>query len=108
MIGYAIPLNKYPTIYNGQPLEYAGLSSQKNYISLYLMNISGNKETEQWFTKEYEASGKKLNMGKSCVRFKKAEDLPLDLVGQAIGLTDKVEFIERCEAARQAMAKRRK
>ncbi len=63
MIGYAIPLNKYPTIYNGQPLGYAGLSSQKNYISLYLMNISGDKETEQWFTKEYAASGKKLNMG---------------------------------------------
>ena len=101
MIGYVIPLEKYHVTYNGQPLEYAALASQKNYMSLYLMNIYGDKETEQWFIEQYRASGKKLDMGKSCVRFKKLEDLPVDLIGKAIGRTTVADFIERYEASRR-------
>ena len=100
MIGYVIPLETYPKTYNGQPLEYIALASQKNYMSLYLMNIYGDPETEQWFVEQYKASGKKLNMGKSCVRFKRVEDFPMDLVGQAIARTPMAEFIQRYEVSR--------
>ena len=70
MISYFIPLSRYPKTYNKQPLQYAALASQKNYISLYLMNVYGDRETEEWFTEGFRASGKKLDMGRSCVRFK--------------------------------------
>ncbi len=101
MIGYVIPLEDYPETYNGQALVYASLASQKNYMSLYLMNIYADPEAERWFVEQYKASGKKLNMGKSCVRFKKLEDLPVDLIGQAIARTPAVEFIERYETSRR-------
>ena len=101
MIGYVIPLEKYPVTYNKQPLGYAALASQKNYMSLYLMNVYGDSATEQWFRDEYKASGKKLNMGKSCVRFKTLEDLPVDLIGKVIARTTAAEFIEKYEASRR-------
>ena len=101
MIGYVVPLERYPVTYNGQPLGIAALASQKNYMSLYLMNVYGDPETERWFVEEYEASGKKLDMGKSCVRFKKLDDLPVDLVGKAIARTSVDEFIGMYEASRR-------
>ena len=104
MISYVIPLEKYPLTYNKQPLGYAALASQKNYMSLYLMNIYAKKETEQWFTEEYRASGKKLDMGKSCVRFKKLDDLPMDLIGKAVARTTVAEFIELYEASKTLTA----
>ena len=107
MIGYVIPLERYPVTYNGQPLEYAALASQKNYMSVYLMNIYGDKEAESWFVDEYKASGKKLNMGKSCLRFKKLEDLPTDLIGKAIARTTVADFIEVYEASRRRPKKGR-
>ena len=100
MIGYVVALERYPVTYNGQPLEYAALASQKNYVSLYLMNVYGDPETEQWFVEQYKASGKKLDMGKSCVRFKKLYDLPLDLIGKAIARTSVTEFVELYESSR--------
>ncbi len=101
MIGYVIPLERYPVTYNGQALQYAALSSQKNYMSLYLMNIYGDEAVERWFVEKYKASGKKLDMGKACVRFKSLQDLPIDLVGEAIALTPVARFIERYEASRK-------
>ena len=98
MIAYVIPLERYPETYNKQPLQYAALASQKNYMSLYLMNIYGDPETQQWFVDEYRASGKKLDMGKSCVRFNKLEDLPVDLIGEAIARTSVGDFIKLYEA----------
>ena len=74
MIGYAIPLNRYPKTYNKQQLMYAALASQKNYMSLYLMNVYGGPEMEPWFNDAYKASGKKL------------EDLPVDVISQATPL----------------------
>ena len=103
MISYVIPLERYPVTYNRLPLAYASLASQKNYMSLYLMNVYGDTETERWFTERYKASGRKLNMGKSCVRFKTLEDLPLDLIGEVIAWTTVVDFIERYEAARASV-----
>lgn len=102
MMGYSVPLSRYPKGYLGrkdEPLPYIGLASQKNYISLYLMNIYGIKENEKWFKEEWAKTGKRLDMGKSCVRFKKLEDLPLDLIGKAVALTPVDELISYYENA---------
>ena len=100
MISYEIPLERYPTTYNNKPLAYAALASQKNYMSLYLMSVYGDSETEAWFHDRYLASGKRLDMGKSCVRFRSLDDLPLDLVGEVVARTPVEDFISRYEAAR--------
>ena len=100
MISYVVPLERYPKTYNGQALSYAALASQKNYVSVYLMNIYSDVETERWFTERYKASGKRLDMGKACVRFKKLDDLPLDLIAEAVALTSVDSFIELYEASR--------
>lgn len=97
MIGYYIPLSKYSKTYNGQPLGYIALASQKNYLSLYLMSIYG--ENEQSFRLEYRKSGKKIDMGKSCVRFKKFDDLPVELLAKTISSLTPEEFIARYEEA---------
>lgn len=86
MIGYYVPHSRYPAGYHcdpKQPLPFACLASQKNYLSLYLLSAYGLPEEEQWLRKQFAAAGKKLDMGKSCIRFKKLEDLPLDVVGEA-------------------------
>ena len=70
MITYEIPLDRYPDTYNGQPLMYAALASQKRYMSLYLMCVYSHQESRIWFEERFKASGKKLDMGKSCVRFR--------------------------------------
>lgn len=104
MIGYVVPLSLYPKGYLGKkdvPLPYAGLAAQKNYCALYLMNIYGDAKTKNWFEKAYKASGKKLDMGKSCVRFKKLDNLPLDVVGKAIALTPVQDYIALHEKARR-------
>ncbi len=100
MIGYGIPLSRYPNTYNGQPLGIAALASQKRHMSLYLMGVYGNREVESWFRKAFAAAGKKLDMGKSCVRFKSLDDLPLDVVGQTIAKVGVDDFIAIYEAAR--------
>ncbi len=100
MIGYVIPLERYPVTYNGQALQYAALASQKNYMSLYLMNVYSDEAVERWFVDRYKDSGKRLDMGKACVRFKSLQDLPIDLVGDAIALTPVDRFIERYEMSR--------
>ena len=100
MIAYVIPLERYPVTYNKQALQMVALASQKNYMSVYLMNVYGDQETAQWFEEEFRASGKKLNMGKCCVRFKRPEDLPLDLIGKAVARTSVDGFIEVYEKAR--------
>ena len=100
MIGYVIPLEKYPVTYNGQALGLIQLCSQKNYMSLYLMNVYGDQRLQEWFEGEFHASGKKLNMGKACIRFKKTDDLPMDLIAQAIAKTTPEQFIEIYETAR--------
>lgn len=101
MIGYYIPLKDFPNTYNGQPIGIAALASQKNYISIYLMNIYSDKKTSEWFESEYKKSGKKMNKGKCCVRFKKLDDLPLELIGKAIARTTAQQFIEQYKKSRK-------
>lgn len=87
MIGYHVPHSLYPPGYHcdpRQPLPFAALASQKNYMSIYLGCVYGNSEHEQWFRKAWLATGRKLDMGKSCIRFKRLEDVALDVVGESI------------------------
>ena len=100
MIAYVVPLNRYPNTYNKQPLTLAALASQKNYMAVYLNCTYGDKKNEEWFKEEYKKSGKKLDMGKSCVRFKKLDDLPLDLVGKVIKKVPVEQYIKIYEASR--------
>jgi hypothetical protein len=99
MITYQVPLERYPQTYNGKPLLYAALASQKQHMSVYLTGIYIHEETRQEFEEKYRATGKRFDVGKSCVRFKKLADLPLPLIGQAVGLLGVEEFIEQVEKA---------
>ncbi len=98
MITYEVPLSTYADTYNKKPLMYAALASQKNYMTLYLSAIYANEDNASWFRKKYEATGKKLDIGKSCVVFKRVEDLPLELVGAAIARFMPAEMIALAEA----------
>lgn len=101
VISYEIPLSRYPGTYNKQPLTYAALAKQKNYFAVYLMGVYASEAEAQRFRDEYRQTGKKLDMGKSCIRFKKLEDLPLELIGKTVASVDPDEFIARYEKARQ-------
>jgi Domain of unknown function (DU1801) len=92
MITYEVPLTTYPDTYNGQPLAYAALASQKNHMSVYLMGIYGSDSLRAEFEDAYKASGKRMDIGKSCVRFRTLDDLPLDVVGEAIGAMTLEQF----------------
>lgn len=100
MINYCIPLDEYPDTYNKQPLCYAAIAAQKNHYALYLMSAySGDQEAV--LREGFARAGKKLDMGKSCVRFKKLEDLPLDVIGKVIASTPPKEYIAQYEKARK-------
>ena len=101
MISWEIPLARYPDTYNRRPLMYAALASQKNYMSLYLMCVYVHDGRRADFERRFKASGKKLDMGKSCVRFQSAEDLPMDLIAETIASTSVDEYIRSYEAARK-------
>jgi uncharacterized protein YdhG (YjbR/CyaY superfamily) len=100
MISYQVPLERYPDTYNGQPLMYAALASQKNHMAVYLTSVYTDEGSRAEFEAAYRATGKKMDVGKSCVRFKKLEDLPLELVGETIARTSVAEFIDTFERAR--------
>ena len=109
MIVYEVPLKTCPDTYNGQPLAYAALASQKQYMSVYLMGIYGSDELRADFERSYRASGKRMDIGKACVRFRTLEDLPLDVVANAIGALTIEEFIamhEQSASLRKARSRR--
>ncbi len=99
MITYQVPFARYPNTYNGQPLAYAALASQKNYMSVYLMGIYANEETRQAFETTYRATGKRYDVGKSCVRFRKLDDLPLELIGESVAQFSVNEYVALAEKA---------
>jgi len=100
MITWSVPLERYPDTYNGQPLGICALAAQKNYLALYLMGVYGDPAINAWFQAEYKKSGKKLDMGKSCLRFKTADDLPLELIGKVITKVTPEQYIARYEAVK--------
>jgi uncharacterized protein YdhG (YjbR/CyaY superfamily) len=101
MIGWELPLERYPDTYNKQPLVYAGLAAQKNHAALYLNCIYASEERTRRLQEAYGAAGKKLDMGKSCIRFKKAEELAEDVLAQAIASVPVEEFIAEYERTRR-------
>jgi len=100
MISYEIPLRVYPNTYNKQPLSYIAIASQKNHCSLYLTGLYARPGGEESFRKTWEKSGKKLDMGKSCIRFKTLDELELDLIAETISATTPKDYIRLYEQVR--------
>lgn len=101
MISYEIPLAQYPTTYNGQPLGYLALAAQKNYYALYLLRVNGDAELEARLKEAFSRAGKKLDMGKACLRFRKLTDVPWDAIGEVVASTSPAQYIAHYEATRQ-------
>jgi hypothetical protein len=104
MISYVVPLTRYPDGYlkkKDVPLPFLSLGAQKNYLALYLMNVYGDPALEKWFRAAWSKSGKKLDMGKSCLRFRGTDDLALDVIGEAVSRTSVDAYVERYEASRK-------
>jgi hypothetical protein len=100
MIGYYVPHSVYPPGYHCdpmQPLGFAHLASQKNHMALYLMCIYADANQRRRFETAWKKTGKRLDMGKSCLRFKKVEELALDVIGEAIGRVSAKKYVETCE-----------
>ena len=111
MISYVVPHREYPAGYHcdpKQPVPFAGLSSQKNYMSLYLMTVYQDSELERWLREQFRVRDKKLDLGKCCILFKKIEDLPLDVVGEAIARVPLADYMMRYEDALKAAKGRRR
>ena len=105
MITWCIPHRIFPDGYHttpGQPLPYASLASQKNYMTLYLMTEWASPGGESWFRKEWAKSGKKLDKGKTCIHFKTVDDLALDVIGETLRRMPMKKFIEQYETWRPA------
>jgi hypothetical protein len=119
MIGYYVPHRLFPAGYHAdprQPLPFAALASQKSYLSLYLMGTycgcgegpGGETADARWFREAWTATGKKLDMGKSCIRWKKVDDVPLEVIGEAIRRLPARTYIERYQAVLAATRSRKR
>lgn len=101
MISYEVPLARYPKTYNQQPLSYAGLAAQKHGYSLYLMGAYNGALQQGWLAERFAAAGKKLDMGKSCLHFRRLDDLPLAVIAEAIARVGVDDFIAHYERSRR-------
>ncbi|MBW7905678.1 MAG: DUF1801 domain-containing protein [Phycisphaerae bacterium] len=113
MIGYYVPHRVYPAGYHcdpKQPLPMACLGSQKNHMSLHLMTLYGwegaGAELLRWFKAAWGASGRKLDMGKACIRFRKLDDVALEVIGEVVRRVPARAYVAQCEAALQDRASR--
>lgn len=94
MICYEVPLAIQPDTYNGKPLMYAALASQKRHMAVYLSGVYADPVTREDFEQAYQATGKRMDMGKSCVRFRRLDDLPLDVIGEAVARYEVEDFVD--------------
>lgn len=101
MICYNVPLKRFGSTYNGRPLSYVALGAQKNYNVLYLMRVYGDKKQEELLRAAFKAEGKKLDMGKACIRFKTPDDLALGAVGAMVASTPPDQYVAIYEASRR-------
>ncbi len=101
MITYQVPLSTYPDTYNGKPLMYAALASQKNHFAVYLSGIYQDDGKRDNFLEAYKETGKRLDVGQSCVRFRKIDDVPFEVIGDAIAAVPVNEFVSVAKAARK-------
>ena len=101
MIGYSVPHSKYPAGYHcnpKDPLPFMGIASQKNFIAVYHMGVYADPALLKWFTTQHaKASPKKLDMGKSCIRYKKPDDIPFELIGELASRMTPDEWIAMYE-----------
>jgi hypothetical protein len=100
MIGWEVPSERYPDTYNGQPLVYAALAAQKNYTALYLNCVHASEERTERLKAQWAATGRKLDMGKSCLRFKRAQDVAEEVLAETIRSISVDRFIAEHEASR--------
>jgi hypothetical protein len=100
MISYHVPLDHFANPSNGQPVGLAALASQKRYLALYL-GCYGDPGEAKWLRERWTATGRKLDMGKSCIRFRRLDDVPLDVVGEAIARTSVEDVLARHERTRR-------
>ena len=102
MLGYVVPHSLYPDGYHCDPklpLPFMNIASQKNFIAVYHMGVYGDKKLLDWFTAEYKKhSNAKLDMGKSCIRFKKVDQIPFKLIGELAKKMTVKEWIEKYES----------
>jgi hypothetical protein len=105
MISYVVPLRLYPAGYLGKPdvpLPFVSLASQKNYMAVYLMHVYADPKLDRWFKAAWKKAGKKLDMGKACLRFKQVDELALDVLGLAVAGTPVAEHVARYEQSRKS------
>jgi len=105
-ITYQVPLKRCPDTYNGQPLCYVAIAAQKNYLSLYLMTVYGDPEKQKQLKAGFTRAGKKLDMGKACIRFRTLDDLPLDTIADIIASTPVDTYVAAYEDSRKGRARR--
>jgi hypothetical protein len=105
MITYQVPIETYSDTYNGQPLMYAALASQKNHFAVYLSGIYQDDGKRDTFMKAYQDTGKRLDVGQSCVRFRKLEDVPFEVIADAIAAIPVDEFVAVAKKARAPQQK---
>jgi uncharacterized protein YdhG (YjbR/CyaY superfamily) len=103
MLSYEVPLSRYPNTYNKQPLMYLALAAQKNNYALYMTGVSRETDLMNRLSAAYKAAGKKMDMGKSCLRFNTLEELPLDVIGDIVASMS----VERRIEAEDARLKRK-
>lgn len=101
MISYEVPIEVFPGTYNKQPLNYVGLAAQKHYNSLYLMSIYIDPKQLEMVLQAYTQAGRKPAMGKSCLHFKEAGDLPMEMIGNIIAATPMNTYITNYLSSRQ-------
>jgi hypothetical protein len=99
-ISYVVPLSRFPKTYNGHPLWYVSLVPQKNYYALHMVALYGSPKELAKVQAGYKKAGKKLDMGKACIRFRKLEDLPLDVIGESIAGIPMEDYISWYVAAK--------
>lgn len=101
MLVYQVPLERYADTYNGQPLWYIALASEKKSLSLHLMRVYADAAQRKRLENAFTSAGKKLNMGKACVRFQSADDLPLDAIADVVASTPVDRWVAIAESARR-------
>lgn len=109
MITYQVPLSLYPKGYawdKKTPLPYVSIASQKNHMAIYILATYGNSDLNKWFRDEYVKTGKKLDMGMGCLRFKKVDDLALPLIGELVSKTSAKAFSDQYEEMRSKLKKK--
>jgi hypothetical protein len=101
LIAYVVPLSRLPKTYNGHPLWYAALAPQKNYFTVHLMTAYGDSKELAFLEDGFAKAGKKLDMGKACIRFRRLDDLPLDVIGESIARVPMESYVRRYEAVKR-------